>query len=192
MSKHRPTSDLDITRAAERLSVHPMTVRRYIASGLLPSAPGWPQAHPHRRRGPRALREGRGPRDDIRATRLPGERRRRARRARPTGDRDRVEARGDRLRVGTPTQAAQGPSLQFCNPPRHREPAQQARGIHGLTSPHTVKAYRDAWQDAVDAGLTRPAVLGAEVELPAVHWCDRKGQQHKDPSLSRSATNSTW
>lgn len=36
----------------------------------------------------------------------------------------------------------------------HRVTANQfsKRGIHGLTSHHTVAAYRDAWQAAVDAG----------------------------------------
>lgn len=44
------------------------------------------------------------------------------------------------------------------------------RGVHGLTSPHTVQAYRDAWQAAVDDGLTGPAALGGEVVLPDAEW----------------------
>ena len=45
-------------------------------------------------------------------------------------------------------------------------------GIVGLASPSTVIAYRDVWQSAVDAGLARPAELGAEVGLPDVPWDD--------------------
>jgi excisionase family DNA binding protein len=33
----RPKSAVDIVTAAERLGVHPMTVRRYIADGRLPA-----------------------------------------------------------------------------------------------------------------------------------------------------------
>ena len=46
------------------------------------------------------------------------------------------------------------------------------RRIHGLASPHTVQAHRDAWQAAVDAGLTGPAALGGEVVLPEGDWLE--------------------
>src|SRR5690242_9875076 len=50
-------------------------------------------------------------------------------------------------------------------------PEQYARlGIHGLRSATTVRRYQRAWQKAVDDGLTQPAKLGVEVDLPEIEW----------------------
>lgn len=45
-------------------------------------------------------------------------------------------------------------------------------GITGLRSREQVRAYRDAWQSAIDAGPAEEAVPGQEVELPSLPWDD--------------------
>lgn len=41
-------------------------------------------------------------------------------------------------------------------------------GISGLRTQDTVRRYRDAWQQAVDKGLAKPATPGENVRLPAI------------------------
>ncbi len=43
-------------------------------------------------------------------------------------------------------------------------------GIVGLRSPTTIRAYWQAWQNAVDDGIVQPAILGKEIHLPRVEW----------------------
>jgi hypothetical protein len=45
-------------------------------------------------------------------------------------------------------------------------------GIHGLRSKTTVRAYWQAWDNAITEGLARPVSLGDEVELPDAEWAD--------------------
>lgn len=46
------------------------------------------------------------------------------------------------------------------------------RGIHGLRSKTTVRAYWHAWDNAITEGLVQPASLGDTVELPEAEWAD--------------------
>lgn len=43
-------------------------------------------------------------------------------------------------------------------------------GIAGLQSDNTVRAYRKAWQWAIDEGYTVAVKPGDEIELPTVEW----------------------
>jgi hypothetical protein len=45
-----------------------------------------------------------------------------------------------------------------------------AQGIVGLTNPHTVARYHDAWQAAVDAGEAQPIKLGDPYTAPGLMW----------------------
>lgn len=45
-------------------------------------------------------------------------------------------------------------------------------GISGLRSPTTIRNYWRAWQDAIDDGIAKPAILGSDVALPAAEWSD--------------------
>lgn len=52
-------------------------------------------------------------------------------------------------------------------------PAEYAlRGIHGLRSKTTVRAYWRAWDNAVAEGLAQPVSLGDTVDLPDAEWAD--------------------
>jgi hypothetical protein len=52
-------------------------------------------------------------------------------------------------------------------------PAEYAlRGIHGLRSRTTIRAYHRAWSNAVAEGVAQPVKLGDEVELPDAEWDD--------------------
>jgi hypothetical protein len=52
-------------------------------------------------------------------------------------------------------------------------PAEYAvRGIHGLRSKTTVRAYWRAWDNAVTEGLAQPVSLGDSVQLPDAEWAD--------------------
>jgi hypothetical protein len=44
------------------------------------------------------------------------------------------------------------------------------RGFAGLSKPHTVGRYRQAWQDAIDQGKAREVHPGDSVELPDLPW----------------------
>jgi hypothetical protein len=46
------------------------------------------------------------------------------------------------------------------------------RGIHGLRSKTTIRAYWRAWSNAIADGLAQPVSQGDEVELPIVPWVD--------------------
>jgi hypothetical protein len=46
------------------------------------------------------------------------------------------------------------------------------RGIHGLRSQTTIRAYWRAWHDAIAEGLAELVELGDEVELPDAEWND--------------------
>jgi hypothetical protein len=46
------------------------------------------------------------------------------------------------------------------------------RGIHGLRSKTTTRAYWRAWGNAITEGLAQPVKLGDEVELPDAEWAD--------------------
>jgi hypothetical protein len=52
-------------------------------------------------------------------------------------------------------------------------PAEYAlRGIHGLRSKTTVRAYWRAWDNAIAEGLAQAVALGDTVELPDAEWND--------------------
>jgi hypothetical protein len=46
------------------------------------------------------------------------------------------------------------------------------RGIHGLRSKTTIRAYWRAWDNAVTEGLAQPVSLGDTVQLPDAEWSD--------------------
>lgn len=50
-------------------------------------------------------------------------------------------------------------------------------GIAGLQSDNTVRAYRKAWQSAIDDGHARPVSPGDQVQLPRLPWKDVFGEQ---------------
>jgi hypothetical protein len=66
-------------------------------------------------------------------------------------------------------------------------PAEYAlRGIHGLRSKTTVRAYWRAWDNAITEGLAQPVSLGDEVELPDAEWADYyTPQNHTTPPYHR-------
>jgi hypothetical protein len=66
-------------------------------------------------------------------------------------------------------------------------PAEYAlRGIHGLRSKTTVRAYWRAWDNAITEGLAEPVSLGDEVELPDAEWADYyTPQNHTTPPYHR-------
>lgn len=45
-------------------------------------------------------------------------------------------------------------------------------GISGLRSPTTIRAYWQAWQNAVDDGIAQPAMLGKEIHIPNIEWSE--------------------
>jgi hypothetical protein len=63
-------------------------------------------------------------------------------------------------------------------------PAEYAlRGIHGLRSKTTIRAYYRAWDNAVVEGLAQPVELGDEVELPdSAQWEDCYTPQNRSVS----------
>jgi hypothetical protein len=64
------------------------------------------------------------------------------------------------------------PAGETVNPDRLSPEQYAQRGIHGLRSKTTVRAYWRAWDNAVAEGLAQPVSLGDTVELPEAEWSD--------------------
>ncbi|RTL65868.1 MAG: hypothetical protein EKK42_20190 [Pseudonocardiaceae bacterium] len=59
-------------------------------------------------------------------------------------------------------------------------------GIRGLKSHVTVRRYRSAWQQAIDAGLAASVKPGEETELPSVDFGEFVNQQRDPPATARA------
>ncbi len=64
------------------------------------------------------------------------------------------------------------PSGETVNSDRLSPEQYARRGIHGLRSKNTVRAYWRAWDNAITEGLAQPVALGDSVELPDAEWGD--------------------